>query len=113
LSGLAESQPVHRKTRLQVWQSLLLVAERQHRHASLDGCAVLDRVNPIRDQVTLGWFALPDGSIKQFGPSVASALVIAAQFFEAQTQRNILPDGVAFVAMNPALPLLQFNRVRR
>ena len=81
MSGLAENQPIHRKTRLQVWQSLLLAAERQHRHASLHRCAVLDRVDPIRDQITLAWFALPDRSIKQLGPNIASALVIAAAVF--------------------------------
>src|ERR1017187_1724318 len=113
LSGLAENQPVYRKTRLQVRQSLLLATERQHRHAPLHGCAVFDRVDPIRDEIALAGFALPDGHLKQFSPSIASALVVTTQLVQAKIRRDVLPDGVTLVAMNPPFPLLKFHRVRR
>jgi type I restriction enzyme M protein len=108
LSALAENDAVYRERAAQPVQTLNFAAERQGGQMALDFCFTGKR--PVRYEVIFFYRAVRASKRKRCLPHIRIFLV---QSQRRVCCRNVFPDGVSFVAIYPALALLQVHGVRR
>ena len=111
LARLTEHHSIKRQPLFQSLEFSDLLAVREQRDAAFYTSRTFFE-NPVRNKIRIPIGFILGRDLEECLPWIAS-LVRFRERIQPISFRNILSDCVTLIAMNPALPLFQINRIRR